>query len=123
MSTVETKPESGTPKPVDVKPVTAQRRPKKSYPIIIGGSQITTSVAGHKDDDFGAIDPTTEKPVELNGHEREIAHSLLGNKYPPLKLTEGLTTHRRIRRRKGGEKAAKSQLPIHAPFEDPPKIE
>ncbi len=123
MGLVESKPESGTPESVGVQSATAQRRLKKPQPIIIGGSQITTSVAGHEDDDFGAVDPATKNPVELNAHEREIAHSLLGNKNPPRKLTEGLTTHRRIRRRKREEQTAKFKPPIHAPSEDPHEIE
>jgi|SRR3989344_6335136 len=123
MGLVESKPDSGIRESVDVQPVTAQRRLKKPHPIIIGGNQITTSVAGHKDDDFGAVDPATKNPVELNAHEREIAHSLLGNKHQPRALTEGLATHRRIRRRKREEEVAKSQPPIHAPFEDPPESE
>src|SRR3990167_8574744 len=99
-----------------------QRKLKKQQPIRVEGKQITTTVPGHHDDYFGAVDLSTGQKTTLSSHQRETVYGLQNRKHVPPKLAEGLRVYRRIKKRKQQEKT-KRKPPIYAPFEDPPEIE
>ncbi|OGE00675.1 hypothetical protein A3J17_03925 [Candidatus Curtissbacteria bacterium RIFCSPLOWO2_02_FULL_40_11] len=122
MISVESKIGLEIPDSGDTQSAPDQRKLKRRQPIIVDGNRITTTVPGHPDDNFGAVNTSTGQKTTLSSHQREAVYGLQNRKHVPPELAEGLRVYRRIKKRKQQEKT-KRKPPIYAPFEDPPEIE